>query len=132
VRQQGKFAEALDVLFQALKMAEEYNIPREIARCHRRLGAVYRELENYPKALEYHSKALKVDNAINNSRGSTLDHMDLANIYERMDQLDSALYHAEIAFNKMGLDAGLRPVVQLILGNIYFKKENYHWLVILP
>jgi signal transduction histidine kinase len=125
LREQGKFAEALDVLFQALKMAEENNIPLEIARCHRRLGAVYRELENYPKALEYHSKALKEDNAINNSNGSRLDHMDLANIYERLDQLDSALLHAEIALNQMEAGAGLRPVVLLILANIHFKKENY-------
>ena len=125
LREQGKFDEALDVLFQALKLAEENNIPLEIARCHRRLGAVYRELENYPKALEYHKQALKKDKAINNSNGISLDHMDLANIYERLDQLDSALYHAEIALKLMDVGAGLRPVVLLILGNIYFKKENY-------
>jgi len=125
LREQGKFAEALDVLFRALKMAEENNIPREIARCHRRLGAVYRELENYPKALEYCSKALKEDKAIHNSNGYLLDHMDLGHIYERMDQLDSALFHIQIAFDQMDANGNFRPIVLLVLGNIYFKKGNY-------
>ena len=125
LREQGKFAEALDVLYQALKMAEKNNIPNEIARCHRRLGAVYRELENYPKALAYCKQALKEDLAINNSSGSNLDHMDLGHIYERLDQLDSALFHAKIAFNQMAVGNRFRPIVLLILGNIQFKKEDY-------
>ncbi len=125
LREQGKFAEALDVLFAALKIAEDNNIPREVARCHRRLGAVYRELENYPKALEYCLMALKEDEAINNSNSAILDHMDLGHLYERLDQLDSALFHSEIAFKQMSVKDNFRPILLLILGNIYFKKEDY-------
>ena len=125
LREQGKFAEALDVLFEALKIAEDNNIPREVARCHRRLGAVYRELENYPRALKYSSLALKEDEAINNSNGIILDHMDLGHLYERLDQLDSALFHSEIAFKQMSVNDNFRPILLLILGNIYFKKKDY-------
>ena len=61
LRQQGKFAEALDLLFKSLKIARENNLTGDIARAYRRLGLVYYDLENFPKAIAYFLQAVEID-----------------------------------------------------------------------
>ena len=90
LRQQGKFAEALDLLFKSLKIAQENNLTRDIARAYRRLGLVYYDLENFPKALTYFLQAVELDEKIENKRTAAIDHLNLGDAYEKMDKLDCA------------------------------------------
>jgi tetratricopeptide (TPR) repeat protein len=50
---QGKYAEAFELLFTSLKIAQENNSAYDIARANRRLSYVYYQLQNYPKTISY-------------------------------------------------------------------------------
>jgi two-component system, NtrC family, sensor kinase len=131
LRQQGKFTEALDLLYKSLKIAQENNLTRDIARAYRRLGLVYYDLENFPKALDYFSQAVEMDEESENKRSAAIDHLFIGDAYEKMDKLDSAAFHIDIAFKqKDGLDL-TAPDIFNINGNIQLKKENYDQALLL-
>ena len=122
--QQGKFAEALDLLFKSLKIATDNNFTYEIARANRRLGGVYFDLQNYSKAIAYDLRALELDEEIKNNSAGT-DHIFLANAYEKINNLDSASFHAKMAIKKR---EALNNIIQeafRISGEIEVKKGNY-------
>ena len=124
ISQQGKFAEALELLFKSLKIATDNNFPYEIARANRRIGGVYFDLQNYPKAITYNLRALKLDEELKSESAGT-DHIFLANAYEKINKLDSASYHATMGIKKR--DA-LRSIIQeafRISGVIEVRKGNY-------
>ena len=60
---QGRYAEAFELLFESLKIAQESNSAYDIARANRRISGVYFELQNYPKAVAYLLTALHIDEA---------------------------------------------------------------------
>ena len=72
---QGKFAEAFELLFKSLKIAEENNLAYDIARANRRIGGIYAELQNYPKAIAYLLKALQIDEVSNLPDKVAIDHL---------------------------------------------------------
>ncbi|WP_373521961.1 ATP-binding protein [Aquiflexum sp.] len=126
LRQQGKFAEALDAIFQSLKIAESNNLPRETARAYRRLSAIYDEMGNYPKSIEYCLRALEIDELNNYAQSAAIDHMALAGGYFRNKNLDSANWHLEIAFQRKDLLQNEMSGVYEIAGDIENDKKNYH------
>ncbi len=131
LRQQGKFAEALDLLFKSLKIAQENDLTRDIARAYRRLGLVYYDLENFPKALAYFLQAVEMDEKSDNKNSAAIDHLFLGDAYEKMNKLDSAAFHIDIAFKqKDNLDL-TEPDIKNIYGNIQVKKENYDQALLL-
>ncbi|MGK2864699.1 MAG: tetratricopeptide repeat protein, partial [Chitinophagaceae bacterium] len=125
LRQKGKLAEALDLLFKSLKISETKNTTKQIARTYRRLADVYFDLENFPKAAEYLSQALKIDEA-NQYKGSVaIDHMSLGTVYEKINNLDSAIFHTDKAFQQKDLIKNFIQYAYQAVGNINLKKENY-------
>ena len=123
--QQGKFPEALEFLFKALKIAEDNKITYDIARANRRLSYVYSALENFPKAIAYLLKALHVDEAAQDSGKTAIDHFGLADAYEKINKLDSATFHMNIAFKQKNFIKDLMQDVYETNGNIQIKKKNY-------
>jgi signal transduction histidine kinase len=124
--QQGKFADALEVVFQSLKIAESNHLPRETARANRRLSGIYDEMGNYPKSIEYCLRALKIDELHKYERSAAIDHMALAGGYYRNNNLDSAIRHLEIAFQRKDLLQNQMSSVYEIAGDIEKDKANYH------
>jgi two-component system, NtrC family, sensor kinase len=122
--QQGKFAEALDLLFRSLKIAEDNDLTYEIARAYRRLGGVYFDLENYSKAISYGLIALKIDEEKKYKSAAT-DHISLANAYDKMGKIDSALVHANIAISQSDNVKGIIQTAYRIAGDIQIKKSNF-------
>jgi len=131
LRQQGKFTEALDLLFKSLKIAQENNLTRDIARAYRRLGLVYYDLENFPKALAYFSQAVEMDEKSENKRNAAIDYLFIGDTYEKMDKLDSAAFHIDIAFKQKDALDLTAPDIFNINGNIQLKKENYDQALLL-
>ena len=125
LRQQGKFAEALDLLFKSLKIAKENNHAYDIARAYRRLGLVYFDLENFPKAVAHLLQAAETDEKTANKKSAAIDHVMLAEAYEKINKLDSAGSHIDIAFKQKDVLDLLAPDINNINGNIQVKKENY-------
>ncbi len=125
LRQQGKFAEAMDLLFKSLKTALENNFTYDIARAYRRLGIIYSDLENFPKAVAYLLEAADIDKKSSNNRNAAIDHVFLGEAYDRMNKLDSAALHIDIAFKEKDAFDLLAPDIYNIRGNIQAKKKNY-------
>ncbi len=125
LRQKGKLAESLDLLFNSLKIAKAKNTTEEIARSYRRLADVYFDLENFPKAVEYLSQALKIDEANQNKRSAAIDHMSLGAVYEKINNLDAAIFHTDKAFQQEDLIKNWIQYAYLAAGNINLKKEKY-------
>jgi tetratricopeptide (TPR) repeat protein len=123
LREQGKLAESLELLFNSLKIAETNNITSEIARGYRRLSDVYLDLKSFPKAIEYLSKALKIDEGNQNKKSAAIDNVTLGYAFEKMNKLDSASFYAGRAFQQKDF-FGFQYVYQ-VLGNIQVKKRNY-------
>jgi len=122
LRQQGKFVEALDVLYKALAIAQQHDFKEDIARSYRRLGAVYFELENYTKAVQLDRSALDIDNGLHLTTVTQIDHLFLANAFERLNNLDSAMAHITMPKDTANL---IKTLLYGTLGSIYFKMGNY-------
>jgi tetratricopeptide (TPR) repeat protein len=122
---QGKYAEAFELLFKSLKIAEESNSAYDIARANRRISGIYFELQNYPKAITYLLKALLVDGANHYNDKVAIDHYALADAYEKIDKMDSASYHINIAIEHKDLLKVLMQYVYAIDGHIKQKQRNY-------
>ncbi len=122
---QGKYAEAFELLFKSLKIAETSNSAYDIARANRRISGIYFELQNYRKAIDYLLKALPIDKASGLKDKVAIDHYALANAYEKLNQLDSAAYHIDFALKQKNLLPSLMQYVYEILGHIQQKKGNY-------
>ncbi len=121
LRQQGKFVEALNVLYKALAIAQEHDLKNDIARSYRRLGLVYFELENYTKAVELDRKALVIDNDLQLMGGSQIDHVFLADAFVRLNNLDSALAHSIMPKDTL---KAIKIPFYGTLGSIYLKMDN--------
>ncbi len=52
-REKGDLPKSLELEFKALKIAQENNYELEIVYCLRRIGHVYMDLKDYPKAASY-------------------------------------------------------------------------------
>jgi two-component system NtrC family sensor kinase len=122
--QQGKFAEALDLLFKSLKIAQDNDFFYDIARANRRLGGVYFDLKNFHKAITYNLTALKLDDEKKYKSAAT-DRIYLANAYEKINQLDSAAFYINLALKEKDFLPDIVQEAYRILGDIELKKGNY-------
>ena len=122
---QGKYAEAFELLFQSLKIAEEINSVYDIARANRRISGIYFELQSYPKAVAYLLKALSLDNGMGYEDKAAVDHYALADAYEKMNQLDSATFYVQLAIRKKNSLQNLMQYVYPIDGHVQQKRGNY-------
>ena len=125
MKQQGKLPEAFQLLFRSLKIAEETKIPYHIARAYRRLGTVYYDLENFPKSTVYLLRALRIDEENQIKRSTAIDHILLGFAYEKMNKLDSAAFHINIAAKENDRSKDLMQDIYDIDGNIKLKEGNY-------
>ena len=127
---QGRYAEAFELLFESLEIAEKSKSPYDIARANRRLSGVYFELQNLPKTIAYLLKALVVDKDNGYVDKVAIDHYALADAYEKMNKLDSAEYYIALAFQQKDLLKGLMQYVYEIDGHIKQKKGDYEQAVL--
>ena len=76
-REKGDLPKSLELELKGLKIAQENNYENEIAYCFRRIGHVYMDLKNYPKAVSYSLQGLRIDSLIGDDRGRATESMDL-------------------------------------------------------
>ena len=119
--QTGDFTNALDFGFRAIKIFEDMQDSSQLVLGHVTLMICYREQGDYKQALLQGYKAKELQELL--PFDSLSNHLILANIssvYEKNDQLDSALYYAQKAYE---LDNGASSVL-ITLGGVYFKMGN--------
>jgi tetratricopeptide (TPR) repeat protein len=143
----GDFARALENYFRALKIfeamagnpsfaeatagnpsfAEATAGKAGMSNCYGNIGIVYKNQSNYPKALEYYLRQLKICEEIKNKKGEGNCYSSIGNIYYNQANYSKALefYQKSLKINegigdKESLEAGYGNI-----GNIYFDQLDY-------
>jgi tetratricopeptide (TPR) repeat protein len=93
LQDKGKIEEALNYLFNALKLKEECGVIQGIANCNLTIGSIYAELENKPKALSYCAKAVKQYEQIEDLEGVAAANHNIGTIYFENNEKDSAAFY---------------------------------------
>ena len=127
----GNYSRALELNIEKLKLEEKRNKPRNLATVHIAIGVIYREQEEYRKALEYYSKA---DSVIRENNIENLKYyiaLNIGDAYNLLGISDSAFSY----FNKSLELAKAFPEKDLVedfigtsmtgLGHCYLKLGSY-------
>ncbi|TRW26326.1 tetratricopeptide repeat protein [Flavobacterium zepuense] len=96
-----------------------------LANAYGSIGVVCSEQNNYPKALEYYFKALKLYTGINSEHVVAFINNNIGIVYESQKEYDKALQYfnkALIIQEKLGDETTAVTVTNI--GNIYFHKNN--------
>ncbi|MEZ4901268.1 MAG: ATP-binding protein [Spirosomataceae bacterium] len=117
----GNFQGALQVGFNQLAIGEKLKDPSAITDAHNNLLTCYKEQEDYKEALRHGYKAMSYaqsPNVIAYLKPLSLGFV--SSVYEKINQLDSAMYYGLKASKLAENWAG----IYLTLGNIYTKLDK--------
>jgi two-component system NtrC family sensor kinase len=121
----GSLPKSLEMQFKALQIAEDNHLPAETALPFSYIGSVYFALGNYPKAISYYRQSLVVSEANHDYQRVRVQKMNMGHAFEKMNQLDSALYYGQQAYEEMAQAGnGINPIMFRNLGNIQAKLGN--------
>ncbi|MEO6453905.1 MAG: ATP-binding protein [Ginsengibacter sp.] len=122
----GNYSQALDFFLQNLIIAEKLNDSMELYRSNLGLCVTYRDQGNYDKAIYYAYKCKAASESLSDGNKSVI-RIHIASIYEKFNQLDSALLYADYAYaiEKTLGSRNIWGALAYISGNIYSKKKQY-------
>lgn len=89
----GKYQEALNSFFKALKLAEKNQLKDttlKIDATLNNIGLIYQEMELYEKAIPYHQRALKIRSARNYAQGEAASYNNLGICFKHLDKIKEA------------------------------------------
>ncbi|WP_394993968.1 ATP-binding protein [Emticicia sp.] len=119
----GNLPKSLQMQFEALQIAENNHLPIEAALPLSHIGSVYATLGNHPKALNYYQQSKAINER--NHQKATGVKMNIGNILEKMNQLDSALYYTtEVYQELLQSKDNINPIIFRNFGNIHAKLGN--------
>lgn len=123
----GKYPEALESHFQALRISEELKLDGLTANSHNNIGIVYLSMGNTEKALEYFKKSLEHAAQNEDRRAILITYINIAEIYVKDEKLDEALEYdmKALTFADELKDEDYRAIVLFNIGDIYRKKEDH-------
>lgn len=112
-----QYADALDRFSALQRVSEEYDIPKYLLRSIEGMSRVYRELSNYPKALDYALIARDQYQERKDTAGVSEVEKTIAIIFQSQEYYEKALTHYNIS---LALDRQLHYTygVALTLNNI--------------
>ena len=116
----GDFTNALDFGFRSLEIYQNLKDVPQTSLSHITLLICYRDQGDYMQALVQGYKAIDIQAQLPfNSWASQVIFANIASVYEKSNQLDSALYYAQKAYDldKIGSSS------LITLGNVYLKKN---------
>ncbi|MFN8347656.1 MAG: ATP-binding protein [Spirosomataceae bacterium] len=121
----GNLPQSLEIQFRALQIARDNHLSAETALPFSYIGSVYFTLGNHSKAISYYRQSIVVSEANHNYQRVRTMKMNMGNAFEKMNQLDSALYYGQQAYEEMvRAGNGINPIVFRNLGNIQAKLGN--------
>jgi len=127
-REKGNLPVAMELHLKVMQIARDYNLDNEGGLSMVRLGNIYRDLKDYSTALNYQRQGLLMFKRTNDKRGIAIAEMLIGQTFQEKNQLDSAMYHEELA--KIIVDTFNFPNVKTtllnIIGRIQSKLGNYH------
>jgi len=127
-RELGNLSISLDLAQQAYKIAQVNHFANEEIVSLLRIANVYIAAKDYLKALIYLQLAENKRKSLPVDFNWVVTHTFMGEVYERMNKLDSASYHARLAYTRMDDiedQSVLRQGVLNLMGNIEVKLSNY-------
>ena len=94
----GNYNQALEMFLKQEVLAEEANLPSNIASALMNIGIIYTQQSDYKKALPYY---LKSDSIIKANKLTSIEYnsyQNLGDLYDRLNKNDSALLYYKKAF----------------------------------
>jgi two-component system NtrC family sensor kinase len=122
----GNDSKALQLILRDIKFAEKHNLIQDKAALLGLLGNIYKDSKNYAKSLSLYKESKKLSDSVHNIYFSVLAQSQIAAVYLKMDQPDSALNYAQLVY-KDGDRLKLKNLVNqalLTLGQIQVMKGN--------
>jgi len=122
----GNDSKALQLILKDIKFVEKHNLIWEKAGLLGQLGNIYQASKNYANSLSLYKESKRLSDSVHRIDFSVLALVQIAEVYLKMDQLDSALYYAQLAYknaDRLKLDWLMNPAL-LILGQIQIMKGN--------
>ena len=92
---------ALELELKALRISEKYNFTIGRGEVFNRLGVIYRQTKDLPRALFYHKKSKQLFDSLHNYYKAVTAEVHLGRTYYLMNQTDSALYYCLMADNNI-------------------------------
>jgi signal transduction histidine kinase len=115
-RNNGDFLEAINFHKKALEICKKYRFP-ELATMYNNIGVVYRRLDDYPNAIEYHLLALKEAELSQNLQDLATSYNSLGNIsfstgdyLEALTYFNSALNISQKSDNRLGIAINMNNI----------------------
>ena len=117
----GNYPKALELSFKNLKFAESVNNREKLPDILNNIGSVYIGQQNYGKAKQYYLRARKMALELKDKQYSSFTAANLANVYEKLNQLDSAQYYANIMLTQPAVGYNIANTY-VILGDVELKR----------
>lgn len=126
--QEGEYDDGLAILEEALKLAREINHKALEARILNNFGYIYRDQGELAEALNYFEKALAINERLGDEVAQSVNLASIAYINYDLNDYENAL---EFALRCLPIFEKAKDVHRLtslynILGNIYFKQEQFN------
>ncbi|HTN46172.1 MAG TPA: tetratricopeptide repeat protein [Flavipsychrobacter sp.] len=125
--QQGNYDAGVDILSQAYAIAKKVDDKPFIARVLNNFGYIYRDRGDLAEALNYFEKALAINESIGDKVAQSVNLASIAYLHYDLNDYDNALEFALrcIPIFEEADDEHRLITLYHILGNIYFKQEQY-------
>jgi signal transduction histidine kinase len=126
----GDLPQALEINFQAFAIAEENKLPLERCICLNKIGDIFWDLNNYPRAISYYQQAAVINKEIKDQPEAPFwkrqTEQNLGAVFMLNDQLDSAFAHLKKLYTETLNDNDWHPVILMFFGDLQFRmgKKN--------
>ncbi len=120
LRDRGKFTEAQDCLFKAVRIAEALKDTFALGMCYKGIGHTYVACNNMDKALEYYWKAYRSFDETED-RPYILSVLTDIGISYLKSKPDSSIYYYKLAFATDSMNSRLSVITLFNMGNAYFE-----------
>lgn len=108
---QGVYEKAIEEYLLSEKIYTDINNQKGLAKCYGNIGLIYTELEDYPKSINYHKRAMNINQELENEYGLNINKLNISQLVLHNYELYSK---EEIAES-----------IEYVEDNIqYFKKEQ--------
>lgn len=124
---QGDYDEGLAELHIAQSIAKQIKDKRLEARVLNNFGNIYRETGDFARALNYFEEALAINEALGDEVAGSVNLTSIAQLLYDLNDFDSALDYALRCMPIFEKAHDINRVITIynVLGNIYFKREEY-------
>lgn len=123
----GYYEKAIENSLKSIKLFDEIESPRDVARCNLNIACTYIELDEYKKAKNYLNTAFEIFNKLNETRGQSICLSNIAEINCKQKKYYEALnnYKKAVEFDEENKDLNGLSANYNSIGTVYYKLGNY-------